>query len=574
VKARAGPSTALRAGTSPFVVLWREFVGQFFASEWVTSDIQLRQTIIWGVAFLITPGFFLVVKVLPAFKWSLAVNPAVATQILTLLGSIFVTYSMVTIGFIAVFVWDALTFDTRDAMVLGPLPVGGTTIIAAKLAALGTFLLGTALAVNLFTAVPFALATAEGIGSFVRAFGGHLAATIGAAVFAFTAIVMIRGLVALFAGARLAAMLGSLMQFVFVAALLCFVVLSQEEDPAIFNAGAAPHLPPAWFLGLFTQGIGLPMPGTNALAGRALLAMAITVAGAVGLTFMTFRRQMQLALAPAASAGPIGGAKVSRMIARWLGGRDQVATATSEFILLTIARNRQQQGPIVISAAVGVAIVAAALSRHTDGLQSLMGPRTAVLWIPLVLAYWTVIGLRASFFVPSELPGSWSLRANGPEQARAYWAAVRASIVAFVLPTTLLLVACLIPLVGWEIAAWHAVLATAMVVLLAEVVALTIDYVPFTQPYQPGHAKLKSRWPLYVLGMYATAYWPVRAELRSLDDPGSLLTLLAVVAIAIVAIELVGRRRAREWSVLTLEETMGDESPLTVLDLGSARHHA
>jgi len=564
-----------RRDASPFVVLWREFFGQFFASEWVTSDIQLRQTIIWGVAFLITPGFFLVIKVLPAFKWSLAVNPVAATNILVLLGSIFVTYSMVTIGFIAVFVWESLTFDKRDAMVLGPLPVSGTTIVGAKLAALGTFLIGTSLAVNLFTAVPFALATAEGINSFWRALGGLLFATVGAAVFAFTAIVMIRGLVALFAGVRLAAMLGSLMQFVFVAGLLCFVVLSQErEDPAIFNAGGSPHLPPAWFLGLFTRGIGLSVPAVDALAGRALLAMAITVAGAVLLTMATFRRQMQLALTPAASTGPTGGARLSRLVARWLGGRDAVARAASEFILLTIARNRPQQGPIVISTAVGVAIVAAALSKHANGIEALMGPRTLVLWIPLVLAYWTAIGLRASFFVPSELPGSWSLHANGPEHVSSYWAALRASIVGFILPVTLLLTACLIPLVGWHVAAWHAAFVALVVLLLAEVVALTIDFVPFTRPYEPGHAKLKSRWPLYLFGMYGTAYWPVWFELRALHDPRAMLKLMAVFAVAIVAVDLVGRFRARRWSMETLEESMGEEITLTTLNIGTARHRA
>lgn len=495
-----------------------------------------------------------------------------AAQILTLLGSIFVTYSMVTIGFIAVFVWDSLTFDTRDAMVLGPLPITGRTIVAAKLAALATFLIGTSLAVNVMTAIPFALATAEpaGLIPFARYLAAHLLATVGAAVFAFAAIVMIRGLVALFAGARLAAMLGSLMQFLFVAGLLCFVVLSQEEDPAIFNAGAAPNLPPAWFLGLFERGIELSGPGTGRLAERALVATAIAIVGATGLTILTFRRQMQLALAPAASTGPMGGARLSRLLARWLGGRDSVATATSEFILLTIARNRQQQGPIVMSAAVGVAIVAAAVSQRADGLESLMRPRTAVLWIPLVLAYWTAIGLRASFFVPSQLPGSWSFRAHGPEHAPAYWSAVRASMIGFVLPPALLLVACLVPLVGWSIAAWHALFVCVMVILLVDVVSLTIDYVPFTRPYQPGHAKLKSRWPLYLLGMYATAYWPVRAEMRSLDDPASMVTLLAVVTIAIAALEVVGRYRSRRWSVQPREDAADDLSTMIVLDIGHA----
>jgi len=55
-------------------------------------------------------------------------------------------------GVIAAFTWDALGFDRRDAMVLGPLPVGGATIISAKLTALAALLLSGAALVNAMTA--------------------------------------------------------------------------------------------------------------------------------------------------------------------------------------------------------------------------------------------------------------------------------------------------------------------------------------------------------------------------------------------------------------------------------------
>jgi len=57
------------------------------------------------------------------------------------LSVIYVSYSIVTTGLITVFVWDALSFDRRDAHGDWPLPLTGPTIIAAKLAALVTFLL-------------------------------------------------------------------------------------------------------------------------------------------------------------------------------------------------------------------------------------------------------------------------------------------------------------------------------------------------------------------------------------------------------------------------------------------------
>src|SRR2546426_5216667 len=56
---------------------------------------------------------------------------------------------------------------------------------------------------------------------------------------------------------------------------------------------------------------------------------------------------------------------------------------------------RPQQAPIAMNTAVGLAIVVAGLSRSASDLSGLMRPRTAVLWIPLLLAYWAKIG-RAS----------------------------------------------------------------------------------------------------------------------------------------------------------------------------------
>ncbi len=62
----------------------------------------------------------------------------------------------------------------------------------------------------------------------------------------------------------------------------------------------------------------------------------------------------------------------------------------------------------------------------------------------------------------------------------------------------------------------HAWISCAALGVLVEALALTVRHVPFTRPYPPGHARIKTRWPLYLIGMYAVAYLPVRLELRLL----------------------------------------------------------
>src|SRR5207249_9869155 len=67
---------------------------------------------------------------------------------------------------------------------------------------------------------------------------------------------------------------------------------------------------------------------------------------------------------------------------------NHVARSMSRFILTTLARSSPQQVTIAINAALGLTIVVGALLRANGDLAQLMRPRTAVLWIPLMLTYW------------------------------------------------------------------------------------------------------------------------------------------------------------------------------------------
>ena len=567
-----------RLRTSPFLVLWRTFVVQFYTSESLAVEVQLRQTIASVLAFLIVPGIFIVSQTIFSYPFtvlraSTLGMPGLVDQFLIAMGAVFVVFSTITTGFIAAFLWDTLAFDRRDAMVLAPLPLRGATIVMAKVAALSALLLGASVATNLVSAVPFALVTADrpdGTG-LIGHFTAHLGATLGAATFVFASTVVLRGLVGALCGPRIAAAAGSVLQFLFVSALLCVIVLIPAVSPARLaeiDLMALRWVPPAWFLGVFERGLALSQPHFVSLADRALPATLIAVLAAVATSALGFHREMRRALAPSASSGPLGGAGLSRLLARGMVGRDAVARATSEFILLTLARSRSQRVPIAMNAAIGMAVVVAALSRVVTDLDSLLRPRTVVLWIPLVLAYWLVVGLRASFFVPSELPSAWAFRVNGPEHTPSYWSAIRASTIAYALPRMLAVIALLVPVVGARVAAWHALVASVLLVLLVEVLALTLRHVPFTREYRPGHARLKSRWPLYLLGMFAFAYWPTQVELRLLQDPGALVTMVTCILMAIVGLEIVGRWMARRgtWQY---EHDEADDS-VTVLDISGA----
>ena len=328
-------------------------------------------------------------------------------------------------------------------------------------------------------------------------------------------------------------------------------------------------MPTSWFFGLFERLRGSHQPGLATLAQRALIALLVVGIAAVGVTFAGYWKQMRAALAP--SARVTSEARLRRYVACLITGRDSTARGTVDFILTSVARNKTQQVPIAMCAAIAVAIVSAAISWRFAGLESLRTPRTVVLWIPLVLGYWIVVGLYASFFIPTNLRAAWAFRVHARTPSISYWSGVRASVIAFAIgPVLAANAAIVLPLLGWRMACWHTAIVVIGVVLASQVACLAVRSVPFTHAYPPGHAKLKALWPLYVFGMYMMAYWPVRLELWVLDGAIRSLGLALAGVAAIAALEVIGRRTALRWTFHPDIDTDDPDAP-TVLNLGLIR---
>jgi hypothetical protein len=555
---------------TPFKILWRAFIEQFTANESATSDVQTRRAIIGVITFLVTPGLFLMMRTMSGYEVMVKVArakdmPQIVEVFLAQMAVLFVSYSMISVGLLTAFIWDALVFDKRDAMVLGPLPLRGSTIVGAKLAALATFLVGTALAVNVISGVSFGVVTGTMDGRILQHLAAHLAGTVGGAVFMFCALVLVRGLLVLLVSVYMAETVGSVLQFVFLSAVLCFMMVPTATGQV---------LPPiSWFAALFEQIRGSRQATIGPLAQVALIVLPLSVAGAIAITFAGYWRQMRAALAP--SARVAGTARIRRRLAALIAGRDRVARATSDFVLTTLARSRVQQAPIAIAAALGVAIVSVAIVTREGGLAQLRSPRTVILWIPIVLGYWIVVGLRASFVVPTELRAAWAFRVHSQLPSTSYWSGVRAAMIAFAIGPALFVNGLVVtPLLGWRVAAIHTLVVTLAIAITAQFASLLVDSVPFTRAYPPGHAKLKTRWQLYLLGMWAIAYLPVRMEMQVLNDPQGFAVLIAKGFAVLGVLEIAGRYRARRWT-MPPETELDDADPeaLTFLNLGPGAGH-
>jgi hypothetical protein len=434
--------------------------------------------------------------------------------------------------------------------------------------------------VNVISGVAFGFVTGTIDGRILQHLTGHLSGTVGGAVFMFCTLVVVRGLLVLLVSAHIAATVGSVLQFVFLSSVLVFMMVP--------TATGQVTPPISWFAALFEMIRGSRSPAVPGLAQYALIFLPVSIGAAIAVTYASYWKQMRAALAPSARVAAT--ARVRRKLAAIITGRDRVARATSDFVLTTLVRSRVQQAPIAIAAALGVAIISVALVTREGGLEELRVPRAAVLWIPIVMGYWIVVGLRASFVLPAELKASWVFRVHSqlppfdeaqdaPSASRgasvSYWSGVRAAMFAFAIgPALFVDLLVVLPLLGWRIAGVHALLVTLAVAITAQFASLLVEGVPFTRAYPPGHAKLKTRWQFYLLGMWAIAYLPVRMEQAVLNDPSGFAALMIQGLAVLALLEIAGRHRARKWA-LPAESELDDADPeaLTLLNLGPGAGH-
>ena len=121
-----------------FLLLVRHFFGRLFDNDIVSQQGDMRTNVVQAMGLLATPGIFLPFYMIPQrVRFD---RPFDNGWILISDYYFFVLYSMVVMGFVMVFEWDALFPDRKDYLILTPLPLGGNTIFAGKTVALVLFL--------------------------------------------------------------------------------------------------------------------------------------------------------------------------------------------------------------------------------------------------------------------------------------------------------------------------------------------------------------------------------------------------------------------------------------------------
>jgi hypothetical protein len=551
-------------------VLTRHFFRRFFENDLIAPSGDGVVGLSHLLAAFVTPGFLVVILVLLKYAlvqttWQRVVELGVDDALL------YVALSMIVLGIAATVTWDAFFLDARDHFVLGVLPVSHRLVALAKLGALAMFLAVFATAANIVPTlmVPSLMLQraydATVLGHFVPLTAAHGAATILSGAWMVLAIVALRGAMAACLPGRWLQRLAPVAQGSLILVLLAwFVSLPQ------FLAGRAALVaeggwwleasPPYWFLGLYETIVGQPQPVWHGLARTACWATAGVALAVVVLVFaLPARRQSELA---AAVAGP-GSRRLATALAHHLAAAFFArprARASFAFTLAGLGRSANHR--VYLAAAVGAGLAWSFSGVFWEfgrsGMTGLHLPDTLTLAVQPILVLFLVVAVRFAITIPLTLPANWIFRFTESRTVGDDHAGVRAVAMAVGLSVVAVLVPLHVSLWSWDVALYHVLFGVLYVEAIVSLFFSAQSKYPFAAPYVSGSIRLKSRWLLYLFGLWALTGAPALLELRVLRY-GRNAVLLPIALVAVVwGLAIWRRRREAELPGLVFDEERDD----------------
>jgi hypothetical protein len=527
---------------SPLRILLKMFQNRFFEDDTVSPGSGFETNIYQVLGFLLTVGFFVAYLTMPAFlelSFKKVHTPALDWALRNF-RLFFPALSFAVIGFTTVFQWDMLFPDRRDFLIVSLFPVPRRDIFAAKFGALGIFLGLLIGALNVFPTLAstvFCLFKAEAWGFGLRLVTAQIAATAGAAVFAFLLVAAFQGLLINVTTPRIFRRVSPWIQMLGMS----LMVLSISTYPVYFlllkpaAEARQPWLwvfPPVWFTGFYD----ILLPGGDplfaslghyAIKALALVFLCFCLTWALGFK-RHFRRTLEAedtqARSPVRSRVP---------------GLRGMVTSPDEWAIFafcrkTLARSTRHRLFLATWLSIGISAgIFVALTVRNGKLEwSPEGLRT----FPFLIAFFVISGFRTVFQFPADLACNWLLRiteSRWTEVARR--AARKTVLVSGLLPVLLTVLPFEIISVGWVAGLMHMLFQVVAGALLIELMFWKFDKVPFTCSYFAGKTSLSILVVLYLYGFTTWSFNMADLE-KALDERTIRQAIFFAAAFAALAI--------------------------------------
>jgi hypothetical protein len=515
-----------------FSVLVRLFFSRFFDKESLSPQGDAAANVVQTLGILAAPGGFI--------SLLLYFNPQIKTGWnLVSVRCLFLWLSMVVVGFVVVFEWDALFPDRRDYQILLPLPLPLWKLFLAKMAAFLLFLSLFLAAIN--GAATLFWPSVFDSGNFLEIIATHLLIVILSRLFSAFAAASIQGLLLIIVPARLFRPAATCVQTILMTILVMLFFLSPllagfVRPAVVAFGGLARYVPAFWYVGLYEQ--LRPATGNRALLDLGQMALP-GLGCAVALFALThipgYMWQMRR-LVDAPSSNPSGPGRlrvalnsaVDRLLLK-----SPIQQGVYYFIGQTISRSMKHRLFLAVYAGFGAALVVFSIVFNPGQglvvtgfgrelrLTGFVPDYATLLRVPLTLSFVLITGLRAAFSFPAELNANWGFQISGTNQAQECLNAVRKWIFTCgVIPLFLLLVPAELQFLPWPDVLFQALYGMTLSLFLMEAMLFGFRKIPFTCGYFPGKNNLVLVVTLYVgsLALYSSG-WMTDLESRLMKNP-------------------------------------------------------
>lgn len=486
----------------------------------------------------------------------------------------FLSYLMVLMGFITVLEWDVLFPDRRDFSNLMPLPVKMRTFFAAKFASLilfvGMFTLGAnALSVFVFYLyLPRWQSPSPLYG--IRFMGCHMLSAFCSCFFILFFCALFIGVLINILGERLFRSLslfiraGILVIFVFLMILFFSETLTishslssfpdmKTENPTFFY-----FYPPMWFTGLYESLAGNEDPFFSRLSKIALLALVATVFAFFLSSALSYKRYLKK-MEEVKKKNPHF-AQLRRFLGSFITPsflRRPVERAVFSFFGVTLRRSMIHKMRLVsfMSIAVGmVLIILVSRANHTKVFSTF--DRT-LLAVPLILAFFLLVGIRRIVKIPYYLEANWIFRMTESKDKKSYFSGLLKGLLLHALiPLFLCVFVFYSFLWDWQDAFFHCLFGLVVSVLLMEILFVRFRKIPFACSYLPGKEKLHLFWIVYLLGfmLYTTPMSSLEVSLFA--EPSRFIIFFGVILFIIILVRIYQNTFFYKRTALVYEEKL------------------
>jgi len=484
----------------------------------------------------------------------------------------FLAFFMILLGLTTVLEWDVLFLDKRDFNNLMALPVRIGTIFCAKSASMFVFIIFYSAAVSSlsFLVVAFVLPgwISNSLGSLVAYFAAHLISATAAFIFVFLLLVFIEAMLLVLFGPKLFKTLSLVIRFCFLVAsifLLLMFLANRGSVNDFFstlsdlkNRGDTSVLlfPPMWFAGIYETILGRHDPLYSAsvyLGISAILVLGLAYFLAMALSYRKYvRKSLEV------QARPFRFKKARSLLSSAFDSlflRNPIQRAIFHFFGKTLRNSPLHKIRLAGYLAFGFGFLLVLFGTQKNSLQNLTPANMNLLAMPLVLAFFLLIGLRSLVNVPAAAEANWVFRLTEGESRKPYFIGLKKAIFFFtLLPLFAALYVFFALIWGARPAFLHIIYGISFAMLLREILFWKFRKIPFSCAAVPGRARLQYLWFAYGLAFLISVSALSALERSFFRNPRYFWYCSAIVMALVLGLGLIQRLFIYEKIQLVYED--------------------